>query len=177
MFVVVILTLLSHSHRSVTKSQMTLGAVDSTLLLKYAGLHRSNQNATAADLYINGGGLYLLTSRVLSTGRVSAVCAFGYTKVEFESLLLNPNSQDIDPQTTVRPFVYVVLLRSRTGNNHSYSMAGPPAILAHGYSFNCISDSDGLHWDVQEGDLIGAFIPSDCVMVDSIQKEILFLKR
>ncbi len=48
----------------------------------------------------------------------------------------------------------------------------PPAILAHGFTSSCIGLSDGLQWETRVGDLIGAFIPSDCAMVDSFRDDV-----
>ncbi len=163
---------------TMSEAQETVGKVDIGIFLRYVGLLSSNASGSVSDFYINSGGLYLLPEYLPIRGEVSSVCAVGYTNVEFESFLFKPNSREIDPQTTVRPFVYVVLLRPRTEDNGNlYSLVYPPAILAHGIISGCIGVPDGLQWEAREGDRIGAFIPSECVMVDSIPDDVFVLQE
>ena len=147
----------------------TLGVVDRSLFIRFLNLARFNSQVTAADLYINNGGLYLLPENIQSRGIVSSVCGYGYTKVEFESLLWKPNTTEIDPLSLVRPFVYVVLLRAVPGDASAYQVVYPPAVLHHDINPDCLSVADGLNWMTESGDRIGAFIPNDCVDVENLQ--------
>ncbi len=150
--------------------EIAIGEVDDSLLLRYFRVRKSN--GSVADLYVNSGGLYLLP-QLPSGGTVRSICGFGYVTEKHQPLIFRPiNSQEIDPLTTIRLFSYVVLIRAVPENKNFYELVYPPAILAHGFSSNCIGLSDGLQWEAQVGDRIGVFIPTDCVMVDSIHEEV-----
>ena len=143
-----------------------LGYIDDTLVFRYL------MTDDVTDLYINHGGLYFLPYNITIEGFVDSVCAFGYTNVEYENLLLNENRTDINRDTRVRPFVYVMVYRPLTPT--IFQMISKPAIVYHAASADCTSRNDGLDWQVQMGDKIGVFIPDGCTSVDELSAEDCF---
>ena len=158
---------------SLEKDREDLGFVDSTLLLRLLNLVRGGSNASAADLYINSAGLYLLDQSVSIRGRVSSVCTLGYINVEFEHLYLVPNTTSVDLTTRVRLFVYIVLLRKLPRDPTKYALVYPPTVLHHGITEGCVGIAEKLEWYTEPGDRIGAFIPSECSDVENLQGVIL----
>ena len=142
-----------------------LGDIDGSLFLRYLDAQSSE------GLYVNHGGLYLLPYEVATVGIVDEVCIFGYINSQFEYQLLNENRM-LDPNTRVRPFLYVMLYRpldENTADNQTvYRIVGKPAVVYHSTMTGCLSQSDGLEWQVQRGDRIGAFIPDNCISATEV---------
>ena len=152
-----------------TASQEVIGFVDRTLVLKLLNLVRRNPTATAAELYRNCSGLYLLNRAVSTQGKVSSVCAFGYSNVDFQPALSLPNTTQIDLTTSVRLYVYIVLLRKLPNTTNQYWTVYPPAVLHHDLNEDCLGVSNGLDWSTEPGDRVGMFIPDSCVLIEDLE--------
>ena len=161
--------LLLHCASSSDSSQEVIGLVDRTLLLRWVNLLLRDPSASAADLYVNNGGLYLLERNVTMRGMVNSICGFGYSNTNFDHFLFIPNTTAFDITTDVRLFVFVVLLRLLPKDMSQYSLVYPPAILHHDLNEDCLGQSDGLEWFTEPGDKIGVFIPDSCVELRSLE--------
>jgi len=146
-----------------------IGLVDRTLIIRWVNLLLRDPSASAADLYINNGGLYLLERNVTMRGRVNNICAFGYSNTDFNRFLFVPNTTEFDITTDVRLYVLVVLLRQLPEDLDQYSPVYPPAVLYHDLNEDCLGLSDGLEWFTEPGDRVGVFIPDDCVQLQSLE--------
>ena len=78
---------------------------------------------------------------------------------------------DIDPQSSIRPFVYVLLYRPLIEDPTTYRMVSKPALVYHYTAKGCVSENIGLDWRVQRGDKIGVFIPDNCSSWDQLRAQ------
>ena len=104
--------------------------------------------STRQSSYVNASGLYLLPIPVPIKGTVEEICAYGYTRVNL-----------------IEGYLYLALYRPMDETRSVYSMAYNPTVLYHTTQVGCLEreDDDGLQWEVEPGDLFGAFIPDQCV--------------
>ena len=142
----------------------SLGGIDDSLVLRYFQV----ENRSLADFYVRDSGLYLLPSSVTAEGFVERICVLGHFNARFVSHILDENG-DIDPQSSTRPFVYVLHYRPLNEDPTTYRMVSKPALVYHGTAKGCISDHEGLDWQVQRGDKIGVFIPDNCSSWDQLR--------
>ena len=141
-----------------------IGELNENLLVKYFA---TNGNVTAVQkFFIKSGGIYLFPEAVPSDGRLLSVRAYGYLGSYDDpsmELKLGPSLPEVsEPNGEI--FLFVVLYRPSEDGN-TYSLAHEPAELKHGFTPGTIprNQSGSLDWEVQEGDLIGVFIPEVCV--------------
>ena len=92
---------------------------------------------------------------------------FGYVRHSFLHLLLNEDGR-FDFQTNVRAFAYMIHYRPLIKDPTTYRMVSKPALVYHDLREGCVSDHDGLDWQVQRGDEIGVFIPDNCSSWDQL---------
>lgn len=114
----------------------------------------------------------MIPEPVAIEGVAERVCMFGHLNLDFLPFVLNEDSTGIDPHTTVRLFVYVLLYRqasnmAATENRTVHTVVGQ-AVLTQFTEPGCISQSEGLNWQVQKGDRVGAFITSNCTGVNDL---------
>ena len=117
--------------------------------------------------YADIGGLYLIPDQVQEQGRITGICIYGYMRTEFEYLLLDNNGK-FDANTKVRPFAYAVLYRPQGDKKQTLSLVYNPVVVIHLTVSGCVSVSDGLEWNVERGDRVGVYIPSDCITLDEL---------
>ena len=147
----------------------SLGGIDDSLILRF--LQAENRSLT--DVYVRDSGLYLLPSSVTAEGSVETMCIFGHFNARFVSHIVNEDG-DVDLQTGTRPFVYVLHYRPLNEDPTTYRMVNKPALVYHGPAKGCVSESDGLDWQVQRGDKIGVFIPDNCSSWDQLRASTAF---
>ena len=99
-------------------------------------------------------------------GQVTEVCALGHARREDEDKLRD-GMGDFDLDTKIRVFVYIVLYRPIRDENRML-MVYNPVVVYHDLDPGCLSWDDGLNWIVEEGDMLGAFIPDDCTTPDDL---------
>ena len=126
------------------------------------------ENRSLTDVYVRDGGLYLLPSSVTAEGSVERICVLGHFNARFLSLILDEKG-GIDPQTTTRPFVYVLHYRPLSEDLTTYEMVNKTALVYHDTAKGCIYDLNGLNWQVQRGDKLGVFIPDNCSSWDQLR--------
>lgn len=120
---------------------------------------------TSRGLYVDVRGLYLLPAPVHSGGMITEVCVFGYQRAEQEHLFIKNGTVKLG---STRVFVYITLYRPMDGMSSSYEMIYKPTVIYHELKLGCVSRDDGLKWDVEKGDLLGAFIPDNCTSLEDI---------
>ena len=144
----------------------SLGGIDDSLILRYY----QTENRSLADFYIRDSGLYLLPSSVTAEGFVETMCIFGQFNARFVSHILDEGG-NIDPQTSTRPFAYVLHYRPLSEDPTTYRMVNKPALVYHRTAKGCVFENNGLDWRVQRGDKIGVFIPDNCSSWDQLRAQ------
>ena len=143
-----------------TDGPVTLGSIDETIFLRFI-------NMESTLTYVDVGGLYFLPDQVQEQGKITDICIFGYTRVEYMRLLLDTNG-NVNTNSNIRNFVYAVLYRPQNDEEQTLSLVYKPVVVYHGISFKCVSSSDGLEWNVERGDRVGVYIPSNCSTPDEL---------
>ena len=118
--------------------------------------------------YVDIEGLYLIPDQVQEQGRITDICIYGIMRTEFIYLLLD-NNEKFDANTKVRPFAYAVLYRPQGDEKQTLSLVYKPVVIIHLTAPGCVSARDGLEWNVEKGDRVGVYIPSDnCITPDEL---------
>ena len=117
--------------------------------------------------YVDIGGLYLIPDQMQEQGRITDICIYGYTRSEYIRLYQLPNG-DFNMNSDVRNFAYAMLYRPQNDEEQTLSLVYKPVVVYHGLSVTCVSASDGLEWNVEKGDRVGVYIPSDCITPDEL---------
>ena len=117
--------------------------------------------------YVDTGGLYLIPDKVPVQGRITDICIHGYIRIEDVSLYQDTNG-NYDINSDVRSFVYAVLYRPQNDEEQTLSLVYNPVVVYHGISVNCVFLSDVLEWNVEKGDRVGVYIPSNCITPDEL---------
>ena len=137
-----------------------LGSIDEDI-----GLPLIRQG-TSEGLYVDVRGLYLLPAPVHTGGRVTEICVFGYQRAEHQHLFIGQNGE-VNLGST-RVFVYITLYRPVDEMSTGYEMKYKPTVIYHALKLGCVSRDDGLNWEVEGGELLGAFIPDNCTALGDI---------
>ena len=126
--------------------------------------------------FIKIGGIYLIRKPIPSSGTVIDVTIFG--RWNFNLNPINSTNSDFflpKPSESQRPsdflFLYVMTYRpSQDGT--VYKIVHGPAQVDHGALSSGrlpFDQSQSLNWEVQKGDLLGVYIPRECVNGSSLQ--------
>ena len=83
---------------------------------------------------------------------------FGYQRAEHQHLFIGQNGE-VNLGST-RVFVYITLYRPV--DETYYEMKYKPTVVYHELNLGCVTRDDGLNWEVEGGELLGAFIPDNC---------------
>ena len=140
-----------------TDGAYTLGSIDDNLPTRLV-----NNDGTGHGLHTDTRGLFFLPTPIGTKGRVSEVCAFGYPRIADEEKL-EDEMGNFDIDTKLRVFLFIVLYRLTDKTQTLYTMVYSPVAVYHDLNPGCLSQGDGLNWVVKPGDLLGAFIPDDCI--------------
>lgn len=133
-----------------------LGHIDEYLLPQVF-----KNNKSVRGLHTDTHGLFFLPA-IGTKGRVTEVCAFGYPRIDGIKFEENSN-------TKIHLFLYVVLYRPTDKTQTlEYIMKHRPVVVHHGINPGCLSQDDDLNWIVEEGDLLGVFIPDDCTTPEDL---------
>ena len=116
--------------------------------------------------YVDTGGLYLIPDQIQGQGKIKEICIYGYTRREYLHLIRDADGDFTD--ANIRNFVYAVLYRPQNDEEQTLSLVYKPVVIYHGISVTCVSASDGLEWNVERGDRVGVYIPSDCITPDEL---------
>ena len=115
---------------------------------------------TSRGLYVNYTSLYLLPDPVPAMGSVRKISFYGYTAAEYEQKVPD-----------IRPFLYVLLFRPQDEARTTYTMAYNPTVVFHTTQVGCVGPNEGLEWEVEEGDRVGIFIPSNCTQTNHLMQQ------
>ena len=137
----------------------TLGHIDARLPTLVA-----NNGGTGRGLHTDNRGLFFLPTPIGTKGRVTEVCVFGYPRIEDEGKFEDEMGK-IDLATKFRVFLFIVLYRP---SDKIGTLVYSPAVVYHGLIPGCLSQNDGLNWMVEQGDLLGAFIPDYCTTAEDL---------
>ena len=75
---------------------------------------------------------------------------------------------DLDLNTVLRLFLYIILYRPTGKAQILYTMVYSPIVVFHNLDPGCLSQDDGLNWIVEEGDLLGVLIPGNCTTPEDL---------
>ena len=134
-----------------------IGQIDQELLDKFF------ENEDYRDFYVNTGGIYLLPEPVPFNGKIIMLRAYGFVDWTLDTT-------DLDafiPQPEVNnsgAFLYVLVYRP-SENGSIYNLVHDLTQLNHRYTPGRLPQNAGgaLSWGVKQGDLIGVYIPQQCV--------------
>ena len=140
----------------------TLGSID-----EYLPIWLVNNDGTGHGLHTDTRGLFFLPTPIGTKGRVSEVCAFGYARIADEEKLVD-GMGNFGIDSRFRVFLFIVLYRPTDNTQTLYTMVYSPVVVYHDLTPGCLSQGDGLNWVVEQGDLLGAFIPDDCTTPEDL---------
>ena len=120
-----------------------------------------------SEFVVNTGGIYLLPEPVPYNAKILSFRGFGplgggaNVSMDLDPFIPAPRETDAAAGLT-GPFFYVLVYRNESG---FYSLVHNLTQLGHGIAPGRLPPDRGetLDWQVQKGDLIGAYIPYVCV--------------
>ncbi len=124
------------------------------------------------ELFVNTG-VYLLPEPAPFNRKVVSMKAYGFldltinTTTNLGPFIPMPSESGVlvtNESSVAAPFLYVLVYRP-TKNGSVYSLVQNLTQLSHGFTAGRLpmNQSRTLDWEVQKGDLIGAYIPRQCV--------------
>ena len=148
--------------------RIVIGGIEENLLgfIQYA----LQRNMTVAGyLYVNTGGLYLLSPSIPEDGNIIEIQVYGYVKDDILGVIFQGRSleelvelNNVTFPNDIATYLFVSVYRPDTKRG-TYDMIHGPTRVIHGFAPGMLPKSgDILEWPVKEGDKIGVFIPDDC---------------
>ena len=128
-----------------------------------------NNISAISDMLVETAGIYLIRRPIPHNGTVTAVTIFGIRKMissnnfitDPDSFLPKPSTESTNPAHTL--FLYVMVYRASEAGT-VYKVVQGPSQMGNGLEPGRLPSNQGksLNWEVQEGDLIGVYIPRKC---------------